>query len=162
MQDLKERLAHRVQLTTDSYRAYLGAVDKAFGQDIDYAQLVKLYGDMPLDQAYARYSPATRQGFRRDVMTGDPVEEHISTSYAERQNLTMRMGMRRFTRLTNGHSKKAENHHHSVCLHFMHYNFCRIHSSLRVTPAMAAGTANRVWELADIADMLDLKERLAA
>lgn len=160
MHDLAARLSSRVQLTTDGLKAYIGAVDSAFGNNIDFAQLVKIYGEGPKTEA--RYSPAQCMGTRKAKMTGNPDFDHVSTSYVERANLTMRMGMRRFTRLTNGHSKKIENHEHACALHFMHYNFCRIHSTLRVTPAMAAGIANRVWELADIADLLDIAERLAA
>ncbi len=160
MNDLAARLSNRVQLTTDGLKAYIGAVYGAFGNDIDFAQLVKIYGDVPPDMA--RYSPAQCMGTKKTLMTGSPDYNHVSTSYVERANLSMRMGMRRFTRLTNGHSKKIENHEHACALHFMHYNFCRIHSTLRCTPAMAAGVTDKVWELADIADLLDVAERLAA
>lgn len=162
MNDLADRLTSRVQLTTDSHKAYLSAVDNAFGNDIDYAQLVKIYGSGQNSQGQYRYSPAQCMGTRKAVMTGQPKREHISTSIVERQNLTMRMSIRRFTRLTNAHSKKLENHEHAVALHFMNYNFCRIHQTLRVTPAMQAGLTDRVWELADIADLLDVAERRAA
>ncbi len=161
IRDLKGRLANRVQLTTDGLRAYVGAVDNTFKCDVDFAQLVKIYGDITPEFA-RRYSPSKFKGAKKTVMTGGPDEDHISTSYVERQNLTMRMGMRRFTRLTNGHSKKLENHACAVGLHFMHYNFCRIHTSLRCTPAMAAGITSKVWSLNDIADLLDVAERLAA
>jgi IS1 family transposase len=154
--DLSKRLANRVQITSDGHRAYLEAIEAGFGADVDYAQLVKLYGEVP--HPAGRYSPAQIQGTKTFCCTGDPDPKHISTSYVERQNLTMRMSMRRFTRLTNGHSKKAENHAHMVSLHFMHYNFCRIHKSLRVTPAMAAGVTERLWEIEDIVDLLDAAE----
>ena len=137
MQDLAGRLSSRVQLTSDGHRAYLSAVEDAFGSDIDYAMLIKQYGDAPEGQR--RYSPAVCTGATKMRVSGNPDEAHISTSYVERQNLTMRMRMRRMTRLTNAFSKKLENHRHSVAIHFMHYNFVRIHGSLRVTPAMAAG-----------------------
>ena len=150
MQDLAGRLANRVQLTTDGHRAYLEAVEAAFGADIDFAQLVKIYG--PAVQGPDRkYSPENFCGTKVAVVTGDPDEKQISTSYVERQNLTMRMGMRRFTRLTNGFSKKVENHGHAVALHFMYYNFGRIHKSLCITPAMAAGVSTHVWSLEEIA-----------
>jgi IS1 family transposase len=159
--DLKWRLANRVQLTTDGYRPYLMAVTDNFGTDIDFMQLQKIYGITP-SGSESRYSPAQCMGTRKTYVCGQPDYKHVSTSYVERANLTMRMSMRRFTRLTNAHSKKLENHEHAVALHFMHYNFCRIHQSLRVTPAMASGIAERVWELSDIADLLDVAERLAA
>jgi IS1 family transposase len=154
--DLSKRLANRVQITSDGHRAYLEAVEAGFGADVDYAQIVKLYGEVP--HPAGRYSPAQIQGTKTFCCIGDPDPKHISTSYVERQNLTMRMSMRRFTRLTNGHSKKAENHAHMVSLHFMNYNFCRIHSSLRVTPAMAAGVTERLWSVEDIVDLLDAAE----
>jgi len=147
--DLASRLANRVQVTTDGHRAYLEAVEAAFGADVDYAQLIKLYGEGPHPQG--RYSPAQIQGTKTFCCTGSPEPKHISTSYVERQNLTMRMNMRRFTRLTNGFSKKVENHAHAVSLHYMHYNFVRIHKTLRVTPAMAAGITNRLWDISEIA-----------
>lgn len=149
--DLESRLAHRVQLTTDGHRAYLSAVDTAFGIGIDYAMLVKLYGADPQEEH--RYSPAVCTGIDRTVISGNPDPKHISTSYVERQNLSMRMGMRRFTRLTNAFSKKIENHCHAVALYFMHYNFARIHQTLRVTPAMEAGISNHVWRLEEIAEL---------
>ena len=149
MHDLAERLANRVQLTTDGHRAYLYAVEDAFGCDIDYAQLVKIYGATP-DGAEVRYSPAICMGTKRAVISGNPDFNHVSTSYVERQNLTMRMQMRRFTRLTNAFSKKVENLQAAVALHYMHYNFCRIHQTLRVTPAMEAGISDHVWELGEV------------
>jgi IS1 family transposase len=152
--DLKGRLANRVQLTTDGHRAYLSAVEDSFGADVDFGMLVKLYSETA-DGAGAerKYSPGICTHARKEPMIGDPDLKHISTSFVERQNLTMRMGMRRFTRLTNAFSKKFENHKHSVALHFMHYNFCRIHKSLRVTPAMEAGVSNHVWSLEEIAKL---------
>ncbi|HEY3277768.1 MAG TPA: IS1 family transposase [Syntrophorhabdaceae bacterium] len=152
--DLSERLQDKVQLTTDGHKMYLNAVEYAFGGDIDYAMLIKLYGNEG-QQGDTRYSPAICTGAEKKVICGRPDKEHVSTSYVERQNLTMRMSMRRFTRLTNAFSKKAENHAHAVALHFMHYNFCRIHKTLRVTPAMAAGVTERVWEIRDIVDLLN-------
>ncbi len=153
MGDLASRLAHRVQLTTDGLKAYIDAVDEAFGINIDYAMLVKMYGESPEAKAEKRYSPAKFIASRKDAMTGNPDPKNISTSYAERQNLTMRMSMRRFTRLTNGFSKKVENLAHAVSLHFMFYNFGRIHKSLRVTPAMEAGVTDHVWSLEEIAGL---------
>ena len=146
------RLANRVQLTTDGHKAYLQAVEDAFGYKIDYAMLVKLYGRSP--EAEKRYSPATCIGAEKIPISGHPDTKHVSTSYVERQNLTMRMSMRRFTRLTNGFSKKVENHAHAIALYFMYYNFCRIHQTLRVTPAMAAGVTDHVWEIKDIIALL--------
>jgi IS1 family transposase len=154
--DLSKRLTNRVQITSDGHRAYLEAVEAGFGADVDYAQLIKLYGEVP--EAQRRYSPAKIYGTKIYCCTGTPDPQHISTSYVERQNLTMRMSMRRFTRLTNGFSKKAENHAHMVSLHFMHYNFCRIHKSLRITPAMAAGVTERLWPIEDIVNLLDAAE----
>jgi IS1 family transposase len=151
--DLSGRLANRVQVTSDGHRAYLEAVEAGFGADVDYAQLVKLYGEVP--HPAGRYSPAAIQGTKTYCCTGKPDPAHISTSFVERQNLTMRMSMRRFTRLTNGFSKKAENHGHSVAIHFMHYNFVRIHQSLRVTPAMAAGVTPKLWSLTDMVAVID-------
>jgi IS1 family transposase len=151
--DLSHRLASRVQVTSDGHRAYLEAIEAAFGADVDYAQLIKLYGETP--HPAGRYSPAQIQGTKTFCCTGKPDPRHISTSYIERQNLTMRMSMRRFTRLTNGFSKKAENHAHSVAIHFMHYNFVRIHQSLRITPAMAAGVTSNLWSLTDMARVIE-------
>lgn len=152
MQDLAPRLAHRVQLTTDGLNVYLNAVEDAFGADIDYATLVKLYGQPA--EAEKRYSPARIIGVQAATITGQPIPKHISTSYVERQNLTMRMSMRRFTRLTNGFSKKVENHIAAIGIHYMHYNFCRIHQSLRVTPAMEAGVSDHVWSVEEMIDLL--------
>jgi IS1 family transposase len=152
--DLKSRLVHRVQLTTDGHAAYLNAVEDAFGSEIDYAMLCKIYGTAP-EGPEVRYSPAQCMGARKTLITGRPEFEHVSTSYSERQNLTIRMSNRRFTRLTNAFSKKLENHEHSVALHFMYYNFCRIHQSLRVTPAMEAGVADHVWSVEEIVALLD-------
>ena len=153
MADLASRVANRVQITSDGHKPYLEAVEEAFGADVDCAQLVKIYGEAP--EAQKRYSPAECVGCKSEVVTGSPDPEHISTSFAERANLTMRMGMRRFTRLTNAFSKDAENHAHAIAIHFMFYNFARIHQTLRVTPAMAAGVTGKLWELADIVAMID-------
>jgi len=150
--DLASRLAGRVQLTSDGHRPYLEAVETAFGNDIDYAQLVKHYGQTVEGQK--RYSPPECIGVSRARVTGTPDPKHVSTSFVERQNLTMRMSIRRFTRLTNAFSKKVENHAHAVSLHFMFYNFGRIHKSLRVTPAMAAGATDHVWSLEEIAALV--------
>ncbi len=144
--DCAERIVGRPQITTDALRHYLSAIEDAFGADVDYAMLHKLYGASTEDES--RYSPATCIGCDMKVVTGDPDPKHVSTSYVERQNLSMRMGMRRFTRLTNGFSKKFENHAHQVALYFFHYNFCRVHKTLRVTPAMEAGLTDHVWTLA--------------
>jgi len=149
--DLKERLAGRVQLTTDGLRVYLDAVEGAFGSEIDYAMLVKTYESA---QEETRYSPAVCTSCERKPVMGNPDPTHISTSFVERQNLNMRMGMRRFTRLTNAFSKKVENHAYMVALYYMHYNFCRIHKTLRVTPAMEAGISNHVWSVEEIAALL--------
>jgi IS1 family transposase len=153
--DLAGRLATRVQLTTDGHKAYLDAVDDAFGCDIDYAMLIKLYGNEP--ETEVRYSPAQCIGTRTEIIMGRPDAEHISTSYAERQNLTMRMCMRRFTRLTNAFSKKIENHAAAVALYFMYYNFVRVHKTLRCSPAMAAGVTDRLWDVSDIVALGDAK-----
>jgi IS1 family transposase len=153
MRDVASRIANRIQLTTDGHRVYAEAVEDAFGSEIDYAMLVKIYGASN-DNPESRYSPATCIGCRTGVLAGKPDPKYISTSYVERQNLSMRMGMRRFTRLTNGHSKKIENHGHQVALYFMHYNFCRVHSSLRVTPAMQAGLTDHVWTLEELCVLL--------
>ncbi len=156
MDDLKERLANRVQLTSDGHRPYLTAVDTVFGDNVDYAMLQKIYGAEP--QGEKRYSPAKCIGAKRHTVTGNPEEKHISTSFVERQNLTMRMHMRRFTRLTNAFSKKIENHACAVALHSMYYNFVRLHQTLKVSPAMAAGVTDRLWEMADVVDVLDAFE----
>jgi IS1 family transposase len=150
--DLASRLSNRVQLTTDGHRPYLEAIESAFGSQIDYAMLVKLYGDSQDD---TRYSPGECNGARKERITGNPDMDHVSTSYIERQNLTMRMSMRRFTRLTNGFSKKLENHMHAVALHYMHYNFVRIHKTLRCSPAMEAGVSKKLWSIEDIVALLD-------
>jgi IS1 family transposase len=153
--DLSKRLGSRVQITSDGHRAYLEAVEAGFGADVDYAQLVKLYGEVP--HPAGRYSPAQIQGAKTLCCTGNPDPAHILTSYVERQNLTMRMGMRRFTRLTNAFSKKAENHGLMISLHFMHYNFCRIHKTLRISPAMAANVSDRLWSIEDIVTLVDAR-----
>ena len=154
--DLASRLANRVQLTTDGLRVYLNAVEGAFGCDVDYAMLVKLYGNDA--ESETRYSPAECIGCQTAAISGRPNPKHISTSYVERQNLTMRMQMRRFTRLTNAFSKKVENLMAAVALHYMQYNFCRVHQSLRVTPAMEAGLTDHVWSLEELLGILDAKE----
>ena len=157
MRDVAGRLAGRVQLTTDGHKAYLDAVEGAFGADIDYAMLVKLYGTAP-ESAKGRYSPAECIGTRKTRVEGRPDPAHVSTSYVERQNLTVRMHVRRFTRLTNAFSKKVENHAYAVALHCVFYNFVRIHRTLRVTPAMAAGLTDRLWTVADIVGLLEAEE----
>jgi IS1 family transposase len=154
--DLSKRLANRVQVTSDGHRAYLEAVEAGFGADVDYAQLIKVYGEVP--HPAGRYNPAQIQGTKTFCCTGKPDMAHVSTSYVERQNLTMRMSMKRFARLSNGFSKKAENHAHSVAIHFMHYNFVRIHQSLRVTPAMAAGVTTKLWSLIDMVRVIEERE----
>ena len=153
MDDVAGRLAHRVQLTTDGLRAYLGAVEDAFGDDIDYAQLVKLYGEAP--EAEKRYSPAECIGARKDRITGNPDRDMVSTSHVERSNLSFRMHMRRFTRLTNAHSKKFENHGHMVALYTVWYNYARINSAVKMAPTMAAGISDRLWSMADIVKLID-------
>lgn len=155
MRDLAGRLAGRIQLTTDGNKAYLNAIEEAFGANIDYAMLIKLYGEPQGNQHERRYSPAECTGTITGTVTGMPNERHISTSYVERQNLTMRMSLRRMTRLTNGFSKKLDNLEHALALHYMHYNFARIHKSLRVTPAMAAGVSAHVWSIEEIAKLAD-------
>jgi IS1 family transposase len=149
MADLASRLTNRVQLTTDGHRAYLTAVDAAFQRNIDYAMLIKIYGAPQENEV--RYSPAVCLGIEKDIIRGRPDPDLISTSYVERQNLTMRMSMRRFTRLTNAHSKKLANHKHAVALHFMHYNFARINQTVRCSPAMAAGVDSHLWSIEEIA-----------
>ena len=151
--DLAGRLASRVQLTSDGLKAYVEAVEGAFGADIDYAQLVKLYGNEQ-PQGEVRYSPSAFEGTRKTTISGKPDKAHISTSHIERQNLTVRMSNRRFTRLTNAFSKKLENHKHAAAIHFMYYNFCRIHTTLRVTPAMEAGIADHVWSLEEVVALI--------
>lgn len=153
MSDLAARLSERIQLSSDGHKAYLKAVEGAFGEEIDYGRLVKMYGATPEGQR--RYSPCQCIGAKQHAVFGNPEEKHISTSYVERQNLTMRMSMRRFTRLTNAFSKKVENHVRAIALHFMHYNFCRVHSSIKTTPAVAAGVADKTWTLEDVVEMTD-------
>lgn len=159
MKNLAARLASRVQLTTDGHKAYLEAVEGAFGSNIDYAMLIKLYGGSESKEAHRRYSPAECIGTDTQIIQGQPDKAHISTSYVERQNLTMRMSMRRFTRLTNAFSKKLVNHMHALALYFMHYNFCRVHKSLGKpypkTPAMAAGLADHVWDIREVVALLE-------
>jgi IS1 family transposase len=150
--DLSQRLANRVQLTTDGYKVYLNAVDAAFGGEIDYAQLVKVYGNEK--PGAARYSPAPCVACETKGISGNPDPKHVSTSFVERQNLTMRMSMRRFTRLTNAFSKKIENHEAAIALHFMYYNYCRVHQTLRTTPAMAAGLSDHVWEIEEMVGLI--------
>ncbi|PYX04742.1 MAG: IS1 family transposase [Acidobacteria bacterium] len=151
--DLAPRLAGRVQLTSDGLKAYIEAVEGAFGSEIDFAQLVKLYGNEGV-QGEVRYSPPVCTGARKTRISGKPVEKHVSTSHVERQNLTLRMSNRRFTRLTNAFSKKLESHKHAAAIHFMHYNFCRIHQTLRVTPAMEAGITDHVWTLEEVVGLI--------
>ncbi|WP_413988755.1 IS1 family transposase [Labrys okinawensis] len=157
MDDVAGRLANRVQLTSDGHKAYLDAVEGAFGADVDYAQLVKLYGAAP-DAFKGRYSPAECIGTKKTTVEGNPDKKHVSTSYVERSNLTIRMHMRRFTRLTNGFSKKVENHAYAVALHMMYDNFVRIHQTLRTTPAMAAGISKKLWEVSDIVALVEAME----
>lgn len=154
MEDLKSRLSTRVQLSTDGHKPYLTAVESAFGNDIDYAQLVKVYG-VPSDNPEARYSPAPFLRAKKTVVTGNPDETLVSTSHVERSNLSFRMHMRRFTRLTNGHSKKFENHCHMIALYTVWYNFARINSAVRCAPAMAAKLTDRLWSMADIVALID-------
>jgi IS1 family transposase len=154
--ELAGRLANRVQLTTDGHKVYLNAVESAFAGNVDYAQLTKIYGPSPTKGPERKYSPENFCGTKLTHVNGYPDPAHISTSFVERQNLTMRMGMRRFTRLTNGFSKKVENHRHAIALHFMHYNFARIHKTLRVTPAMASGISDHVWSLEKITALADI------
>lgn len=155
--DLRARLASRVQLTSDGHKAYLEAVEGAFGADVDYAVLQKIYGTAP-EAARGRYSPAECIGTKKERIEGDPDPKHVSTSYVERSNLTMRMHMRRFTRLTNAFSKKVENHAYAVALHMMYYNFVRRHATLRMTPAMAAGIAKSFWDVSDIVSLIESTE----
>lgn len=155
MLDVASRVNGRIQLTTDGHKAYRFATALAFPEDtVDYAQLVKIYGGVPSDGPDTRYSPPVCCGIEKHVRIGSPDPDEISTSYVERANLTMRMGMRRFTRLTNGFSKKIENHRHAVALHFMHYNFCRVHQTLKTTPAVDAGVADHVWSLDEVIGLI--------
>jgi IS1 family transposase len=158
MVDCAERIIRRPQITTDALRHYSTAIEEAFGADVDYAMLHKLYGAPTPDES--RYSPATCIGCDMKVVSGDPDPAHVSTSYVERQNLTMRMSMRRFTRLTNGFSKKFENHAHQVALYFFHYNFCRVHKTLRVTPAMEAGLTDHIWTLEELCNLIPEKNAI--
>ena len=157
LEDVKSRLANRVQLTTDGHKAYLEAMEDAFGGDVDYAQLVKIYGDAPKSEQ-RRYSSSECTGIRRSRISGNPDPTHISTSYVERQNLTMRMSMRRFTRLTNAFSKKIDNHIHMLSLYFVYYNFCRIHKTMKVTPAMEAGLTDTLLDIGFILDLIDARQ----
>ena len=157
MTDVASRLSNRVQITTDGHKPYLEAVEGAFGADIDYAMLQKIYGVERAGEA--RYSPAKCIGARRAAITGNPDPKHISTSYIERSNLTLRLMNRRFTRLTLGFSKKIENHVHAIALYTFHYNFCKIHKTLRVTPAMEAGLTDHVWELSELVALLEASEK---
>ena len=157
--DLAKRMANRIQLTSDGHYAYVVAVEDAFGSDIDFAQLVKIYGNRGHSKEEAhRYSPAECTGIKKSRVTGNPNMRDVSTSYIERANLTMRMHMPRFTRLTNAFSKKLENHMYAVSLHFMYYNFCRIHTTTRVTPAMAAGLDDHLWDMEEIVMMADTQD----
>jgi IS1 family transposase len=153
IEDLKRRLANRIQLTTDGHRVYLEAVESAFGSEVDYAMLIKLYGAP--QESETRYSPSECIGVRSERIQGEPEFEHISTSYVERHNLTTRMSLRRFTRLTNAFSKKLENHCHALALYFVWYNFARLHKTIRVTPAMEAGLTDHAWTMEDIAALID-------
>jgi IS1 family transposase len=161
MEDLASRVTTRIQITTDGHRAYAEAVEGAFGMDVDYAMLIKLYG-APSDNPESRYSPAACIGTRTGILSGNPDRKHISTSFVERQNLNLRMGVRRFTRLTNAFSKKFENHCHMVAIYHAYYNFCRVHQTLRVTPAMEAGLADHVWNLEELIGLLEISLTLAS
>jgi len=156
MLNLRRRIDGRVQLTTDGHNAYLEPVEEVFGGDIDYAQLIKQYGEPRGTAKHERkYSPAVCTGTKKRIVSGDPIEELISTSYVERQNLSMRMGMRRFTRLTNAFSKKLQNHLHMLSLYFVHYNFVRIHKTLKMTPAMAAGVSESLYDMEWVVGLID-------
>jgi IS1 family transposase len=154
MEDVASRIDSRIQIATDGHRAYAEAVEGAFGVDVDYATLIKLYGNDSFD---TRHSPGECIGIRTAVLQGNPDPAHISTSFVERRHLTMRMSMRRFTRLTNANSKKLGNHEAAIALHYIHYNFCRIHKTLRVTPAMEAGLAGHVWSMEELVGLLESK-----
>jgi hypothetical protein len=160
MRDLTSRIISRIQLTTDGFPRYPQAVYEAFSSEVDYGQLVKVYGT-PRDGA-VRYSPSQMISTQKETITGNPDPRHISTSFVERSNLSIRMGNRRFTRLTNAFSKKAENHVHALALYFIHYNFARVHRTLRVTPAMQAGLSDHVWSLEEIVGLLDTRSAVAA
>lgn len=153
--DLAARMANRIQLTSDGFPAYQDAVADAFVGEVDYAQLVKSYGQDPSNRTEKRYSPAVCLGAEKRPVTGNPDRKHVSASYVERQNLNIRMGIRRFTRLTNAFSKKMENHVHALSIYFMHYNFCRIHTTLRVSPAMAAHVSQTLWSMEDVVAMIE-------
>ncbi len=157
IQDVYDRLANRVQLTSDGHSSYLNAVRDIFGIDVDYAQLVKVYGATP-ESFKGRYSPAAFVSAKKVRIEGRPDRRHVSTSYVERQNLTMRMHMRRFTRLTNGFSKKIENHANAVALHFAYYNLVKVHKTLRMSPAMAAGVTDKLWDMADLVAVIEAAE----
>ncbi len=157
MEDLASRVSTRIQITTDGHRVYAEAVEGAFGMEVDYAMLIKVYGSSP-DRPDTHYSPAACIGTRTGILIGDPDRNHISTSFVERQNLNLRMGVRRFTRLTNAFSKKFENHCHMVAIYHAYYNFCRVHQTLRVTPAMEAGLTDHVWTLEALVSLLECKE----
>lgn len=158
MDDLRGRIVNKIQLTTDGHSAYLGAVEEAFGAEVDYAMLIKQYGEPPASpEAARRYSPSDCVGTRKDKITGNPDPKHVSTSYVERANLTMRMSMRRFTRLTNAFSKKLQNHAHMVALYALWYNFVRVHKTLRMSPAMAAGIESRLWSMEDVVALIDAR-----
>lgn len=163
MADVKSRLANRVQLTSDGHKVYLQAVRDTLGKEVDYAQLVKVYGGTPEagGNGGGRYSPAALTAIKKVRVEGFPDIRHVSTSFVERQNLTMRMHMRRFTRLTNGFSKKIENHVNAISLHFAYYNFVKIHATLRVTPAMAAGVTDRLWEMSDLVAIVEAADKPA-
>jgi hypothetical protein len=158
MEDVQARVKSRMQLKTHGHKAYLSAVEGVFGSGIDYAQLVKHYGEEGGRSPEKRYSPAVCTGASKAPVTGTPDEKHISTSYVERQNLNMWMGMHRFTRLTNAFSKKIDNHCHSLALYFLYYNFVRIHKTLKVSPAMAAGVSDRLWSVEDIVALIDARD----
>jgi IS1 family transposase len=157
MWDVRQRVVGRPQITTDAHKPYIAAVEIAFGENVDYAQIHKIYGSASIEDQ-RRYSPAHCIGSDMKAVIGEPDYRHVSTSYVERQNLTMRMHMRRFARLTNAFSKKVENHAHSVALHFMYYNYCRVHKTLRVTPAMEAGLADHVWSIEELASLVPMAE----
>lgn len=159
MTDLAGRLANRVQITTDGLKSYIEAVDRAFGSEVDYSMLIKQYGNDPGGEK--RYSPAICTGCKKKKIIDDPDPAHVSTSYVEWANLTMRMSMRRFTRLTNAFSKKVENHAHAIAFHFMHYNFVRIHQTLKATPAMRAGVTDHKWSIEETVDLLDVPETIS-
>jgi IS1 family transposase len=162
IRDIAERITSRIQMTTDGLALYLNAIEGVFRGEIDYAMLTKLYGKSKQPEiSESRYSPAKLTGTKVAIISGDPDQQHIATSYVERQNLTMRMSMRRFTRLTNGFSKKFENHCAAVSLHMFWYNFIRVHQSLRVTPAMAAGVTDHLWEMADLVALIEARESLS-